>query len=80
MRRILFVCLGNFCRSPSAALALAHRGGTELEAGQDLVDKPVGRVRTTMRTGPLRHRLPQVGIGQERAQHLPHPGPRHLAF
>ncbi|WP_063781236.1 arsenate reductase/protein-tyrosine-phosphatase family protein [Streptomyces maremycinicus] len=31
MRRVLIVCLGNYCRSPFAALALAHRGGTELE-------------------------------------------------
>ncbi|WP_307160944.1 arsenate reductase/protein-tyrosine-phosphatase family protein [Streptomyces rishiriensis] len=31
MRRVLIVCLGNYCRSPFAALALAHRGGTEVE-------------------------------------------------
>jgi protein-tyrosine phosphatase len=31
MRKVLTVCLGNYCRSPFAAIALAHRGGTDLE-------------------------------------------------
>ncbi|MET7457433.1 low molecular weight phosphotyrosine protein phosphatase [Streptomyces sp. NPDC005574] len=31
MRKILTVCLGNHCRSPFAQIALAHRGGTDLE-------------------------------------------------
>lgn len=31
MHKVLTVCLGNYCRSPFAALALATRGGTELE-------------------------------------------------
>ncbi|KUM97354.1 hypothetical protein AQI95_41785 [Streptomyces yokosukanensis] len=31
MRKVLTVCLGNYCRSPFAALALAHRGGAELD-------------------------------------------------
>lgn len=33
----------------------------------------VGRIRTAVRAGQLRHRLPQVGIGKERAQRVPHP-------
>lgn len=32
MRKVLTVCLGNYCRSPFAALALAKRGTGELEA------------------------------------------------
>lgn len=31
MRKVLTVCLGNYCRSPFAQIALAHRGGTNLE-------------------------------------------------
>ncbi|MEV6738638.1 low molecular weight phosphotyrosine protein phosphatase [Streptomyces sp. NPDC051104] len=31
MRKVLTVCLGNYCRSPFAALALARRGAGELE-------------------------------------------------
>ncbi|MFF7975771.1 hypothetical protein [Streptomyces sp. NPDC007905] len=31
MRQVLTVCLGNYCRSPFAALALAKRGAGELE-------------------------------------------------
>ncbi|MEU1408754.1 hypothetical protein ABZ471_41890 [Streptomyces sp. NPDC005728] len=31
MRKVLTVCLGNYCRSPIAALALARRGTAELE-------------------------------------------------
>ncbi|MFF7359096.1 low molecular weight protein-tyrosine-phosphatase [Streptomyces filipinensis] len=31
MRKVLTVCLGNYCRSPFAALALARRGTAELE-------------------------------------------------
>ncbi|MFI1767543.1 low molecular weight protein-tyrosine-phosphatase [Streptomyces sp. NPDC020800] len=31
MRKVLTVCLGNYCRSPFAALVLAHRGAAELE-------------------------------------------------
>ncbi|MGW2699735.1 arsenate reductase/protein-tyrosine-phosphatase family protein [Streptomyces sp. NPDC001340] len=31
MRKVLTVCLGNHCRSPFAALALARRGAAELE-------------------------------------------------
>ncbi|MEU8034634.1 low molecular weight protein-tyrosine-phosphatase [Streptomyces sp. NPDC049099] len=31
MRKVLTVCLGNYCRSPFAALALAKRGAGELE-------------------------------------------------
>ncbi|MFF5505861.1 low molecular weight phosphotyrosine protein phosphatase [Streptomyces roseolus] len=30
MTRLLTVCLGNYCRSPFAALALTHRGGAEV--------------------------------------------------
>ncbi|MEU9478644.1 low molecular weight phosphotyrosine protein phosphatase [Streptomyces sp. NPDC048191] len=32
MRKVLTVCLGNYCRSPFAAAALARRGAGELEA------------------------------------------------
>lgn len=28
MRKLLTVCLGNYCRSPFAQMALARRGGT----------------------------------------------------
>ncbi|MGW5465179.1 arsenate reductase/protein-tyrosine-phosphatase family protein [Streptomyces sp. NPDC003996] len=31
MRKVVTICLGNHCRSPFAALALAQRGATELE-------------------------------------------------
>ncbi|MEU6664457.1 low molecular weight phosphotyrosine protein phosphatase [Streptomyces sp. NPDC046727] len=31
MRKVLTVCVGNYCRSPFAALALAKRGAGELE-------------------------------------------------
>lgn len=31
MRKVLTVCLGSYCRSPFAALALAKRGADELE-------------------------------------------------
>lgn len=31
MRKVLIVCLGNYCRSPFAALALAKRGAGEVE-------------------------------------------------
>ncbi|MBJ6636939.1 hypothetical protein H4K36_01335 [Streptomyces sp. DHE7-1] len=31
MHQVLTVCLGNYCRSPFAALALAKRGAGELE-------------------------------------------------
>ncbi|MFF7357221.1 MULTISPECIES: low molecular weight protein-tyrosine-phosphatase [Streptomyces] len=31
MRKVLTVCLGNYCRSPFAAVALARRGAAELE-------------------------------------------------
>ncbi|MEV6833458.1 low molecular weight protein-tyrosine-phosphatase [Streptomyces sp. NPDC051133] len=31
MHKVLTVCLGNYCRSPFAALALAKRGAGELE-------------------------------------------------
>ncbi|MFI9256041.1 low molecular weight phosphotyrosine protein phosphatase [Streptomyces sp. NPDC053069] len=31
MRKVLTICLGNHCRSPFAALALARRGAAELE-------------------------------------------------
>lgn len=47
---------------------------------QDHIHKPVSRIRTAVCTGPLRHRLPQVGIDQERAQRVPHPLATHLAL
>ncbi|WP_354644521.1 low molecular weight phosphotyrosine protein phosphatase [Kitasatospora camelliae] len=42
-RRILTVCLGNYCRSPFAAVVLADRGGEALEArSAGLLDLWVG--------------------------------------
>lgn len=42
-RRILIVCLGNYCRSPYAALLLARHGGDYLDVrSAGLVDKWVG--------------------------------------
>ncbi|MCZ4098070.1 low molecular weight protein-tyrosine-phosphatase [Streptomyces sp. H39-C1] len=42
-RRILKVCLGNYCRSPLAAAVLAQHGGSAVEArSAGIVDKWVG--------------------------------------
>ncbi|AYG77932.1 Low molecular weight protein-tyrosine-phosphatase Wzb [Streptomyces hundungensis] len=42
-RRILTVCLGNYCRSPFAALVLGVQGGDALEVrSAGLIDKWVG--------------------------------------
>ncbi|MFZ3555847.1 low molecular weight protein-tyrosine-phosphatase [Streptomyces sp. BH055] len=41
--RILVVCLGNYCRSPFAAVVLTRQGGQDLEVhSAGLVDKWVG--------------------------------------